>query len=143
MNLTKTVRYCLLNPSLDMHNQGHIVFSTACCCALVVCVATTNIFLFRVTQGLVRFGQLIVQDDNALQQGLAFTQLPRQMVGKAHQIIRSGAGAQWDPEIVECFHQWVTHRNETIGAQHQAGGSIIPQDAPLDHLAQAVMTLIQ
>lgn len=60
---------------------------------------------------------------------------------KANSIITSGAGEQWDAEVVACFSQWLNeHRpNQQSDA---SGTSIIPMDSPMEYMAQAVMTLV-
>jgi HD-GYP domain-containing protein (c-di-GMP phosphodiesterase class II) len=62
-------------------------------------------------------------------------------VEKAYAIMCDGVHKQWDAEIVECFKRWFALQSSTRGIS--ASGSLIPQDAPSEHLMQAVMTLIQ
>ena len=63
-------------------------------------------------------------------------------VEKARGIILSGAGEQWDAEIVACFAQWLKNRQlhplENSASQTHV---IIPQDSLMEQMTQAVMTL--
>lgn len=60
---------------------------------------------------------------------------------KACSIIYSGAGGQWDAEIVECFKKWVATQDIPSKANAQTN-SIIPLEAPHEQLSQAVMSLL-
>lgn len=61
-------------------------------------------------------------------------------VSKAHAIIQDGANKQWDSEVVKCIDQWIKKQHPN---NPPANESIIPQDSPVDYVAQAVMTLIR
>lgn len=60
---------------------------------------------------------------------------------KAEAIISSGAGEQWDAQIVECFKIWIDRRLNVDRVVEHPNQSIIPLDSPVDSLHQAVMTL--
>lgn len=61
---------------------------------------------------------------------------------RACSIMNAGAGTQWDSEIVACFNQWMATQ-AARPLTKMTRGTLIPQDSPLEHLAQAVTTLIQ
>ncbi|MEM7474107.1 MAG: HD-GYP domain-containing protein [Planctomycetota bacterium] len=60
---------------------------------------------------------------------------------KAHAIINAGAGEQWDAEVVQCFNVWLETKYDAT-QKTDYPNSIIPIGAPMEHLAQAVTTLI-
>lgn len=62
-------------------------------------------------------------------------------ISKAHNIIRDGAAAQWDAEVVGCLNQWLRD-NKSLSSSNDLGQSVIPQDAPTDYLNRAVMALV-
>ncbi len=60
---------------------------------------------------------------------------------KSRSIINDGAKEQWDPEIVHCFNVWLETKFDASKLKVEAN-SLIPVNAPMEHLVQAVMTLI-
>ncbi len=62
-------------------------------------------------------------------------------VQKAAAIISSGAGQQWDAQIVECFRIWLNRRLNVDHAMELPNQSIIPLGSPLESIQQAVMAL--
>lgn len=63
-------------------------------------------------------------------------------IEKAHGIILSGAGEQWDAEVVACFDQWLKNRNQSSAENNASQPNvIIPQDSLMEQMTQAVMTL--
>ncbi len=62
-------------------------------------------------------------------------------VEKAHGIIRSGGGQQWDAQAVACFEIWIKKRQAAIGRKLPTTSSIIPQASPVAQIYQAVMAL--
>lgn len=63
-------------------------------------------------------------------------------IEKAHGIILSGAGEQWDAEVVACFDQWLKDRQQCTSENNASQTNvIIPQDSLMEQMTQAVMTL--
>lgn len=56
-------------------------------------------------------------------------------VEKAQQIIVSGAGEQWDADVVDCFSVWLARRKATASQPHS---SLIPHRPAAAQIAKAV-----
>lgn len=62
-------------------------------------------------------------------------------VDKAQQIIKAGSGTQWDSQAVDCFRLWFEKRTMLDAVPLLPNQSIIPQDSPVEYIAQAVLAL--
>lgn len=60
---------------------------------------------------------------------------------KACEIIRDGAGKQWDAMLVRCFQQWRQKRSMVVPNTPLTGVSLIPQEPPYADISQTILAL--
>lgn len=60
---------------------------------------------------------------------------------KACDIIRDGAGKQWDAMLVRCFQQWRQERSLIVPNIPPTGVSLIPQEPPYADISQTILAL--
>ena len=62
-------------------------------------------------------------------------------LAKACDIIRDGAGIQWDAMLVRCFQQWQLRRVAALPELPASGISLIPQEPPYADITQSILAM--